>query len=95
MAEPEEEILVRPSTELVPDEYEHEEEKHILVHVFTEKKKNVDRFINTLKAKNYDIPENNVHDLTKDSCDKILEDSKSKFNNILILFQLQGQNNDV
>lgn len=76
----EEEIVVKPSTEIIPDEYEHFQDglnQKIHVHIFSlsdnDTQTKVERFKNSLGIENFEIFE---HNLEKDNCVDILNGSK-------------------
>ncbi|KAJ8919970.1 hypothetical protein NQ315_006500 [Exocentrus adspersus] len=74
-----EQIVIKPSTELIADEYEHFKEPaaNILVHTFSSERKvdqeSVKLFVETLKGIDYEIEENNSHCLDSDNCEEILD----------------------
>lgn len=74
-------IILKPSVELIPDEYEHSDNKAALVHVFRGEYKhdafNTERFLFTLRDLGYEVPLENVHFIRKkQEVLKDLEDSK-------------------
>lgn len=76
----EEDIVVKPSTELIADEYEHFQDdasRKILVHTFSSKEKAeyADAFADTLATIGLIIDENKMHCLNTDNCLKILDNS--------------------
>lgn len=64
-----EDIILKPSTELIPDEYEHVNNKDVLVHFFVGEYKhdanNSDVFSKSLENIGYDVPIENVHKIKK------------------------------
>ncbi|KAJ8948364.1 hypothetical protein NQ318_019349 [Aromia moschata] len=73
-------IEIKPSTELIADEYEHSRKstKNIAVHLFTTKwdvdEENVRLFKETLNKNNYEIKPDHVHCLETDNIYKVLEE---------------------
>lgn len=64
-----EDIVLKPSVELIPDEYEHTDNKAALVHIFRGEYKhdviNTERVRLSLQKLGYDIPFENVHFIRK------------------------------
>lgn len=80
----EEEIIVKPSTELIADEYEHFREDsscNILVHTFVsdDKQEDVDVFVKTFDDIGLKVDSSNQHSLDTDDCLKILDTRTYEF----------------
>lgn len=77
-----ENIILKPSVELIPDEYEHVDNKAALVHVFRGEYKhdaiNTERFLRSMNNIGYEVPFENVHFIRKrDQVLKDLDESES------------------
>lgn len=76
-----ENIVLKPSVELIPDEYEHVDNKAALVHIFRGEYKhdliNCERFRGSLVKIGYEVPDENVHFIrTKEQVQRDLEKSE-------------------
>lgn len=76
-----ENIVLKPSVELIPDEYEHTDNEVALVHIFRGEYKhdafNTERFLFSMKKLEYNVPNENVHFIrTKEAVIKDLDNSK-------------------
>lgn len=83
-----EDIVLKPSTELIPDEYEHVDNTKALVHIFCGEHKydfiNTQNFYKCLSEMGYKIPDEHVHFIrTKEYLLKRLKDSEVIFNIII------------
>ncbi|KAL3285178.1 hypothetical protein HHI36_019297 [Cryptolaemus montrouzieri] len=58
------EIYLKPSTELIPDEYQQEDNGKACVHIFIFKENMEKKFVDCMKCLEYNITENNVHPLS-------------------------------
>lgn len=67
-----EDIHVNPSTELIPDEYEHSQEEassRILIHTFvSEEKTDVNKLVETLETVGLKVNKDKMHSLNTDKC---------------------------
>ncbi|XP_044761373.1 uncharacterized protein LOC123318717 isoform X2 [Coccinella septempunctata] len=58
------EIFLKPSTELIPDEYEHDDQESASVHVFIFKENMERKFVDCMRSLGYIVPEKNIHPLS-------------------------------
>ncbi|CAG9824542.1 unnamed protein product [Phaedon cochleariae] len=88
----EEDIEVKPSPELIPDEYEHFQESasRIAVHIFAEKAEhNVTQFCDALKICGIHVNEGNKHSLRKHNYKEVLDricNDADNIDGLIILF---------
>lgn len=58
------EIFLKPSTELIPDEYEHVDNEGAAVHIFIFKENMERKFVDCMSSLGYIVPENHIHPLS-------------------------------
>ncbi|EFA01237.1 hypothetical protein TcasGA2_TC000068 [Tribolium castaneum] len=80
-----EEIIIKPSTELIPDEYKHEVEENVLLHIFKTDydDETAEEILESAKYINYKVDSNNLHNLNTrnefyEDIEKIKKESVNK-----------------
>lgn len=85
----EEDIVIKPSTELIPDEYEHKLNKNVSFHIFTlpEIKNNLEQICKTFKSIGYNVNDDKIHSVdSKIQFEKELEKGMSYIFNIFYMY---------